>query len=169
MQNRSTLTVSTGTLSDASFEKRMQDIQYTIAHRAYELFASSGFTEGHDVSDWLSAESELLGPVPLSLSEAGSDLTLKAELLGFTGKDIEVRVEPRRVFIAGQREGLSGKEETGEAVLSQRRSSQVFRAVDLPDEIDPDKVKATFDKGTLRIVLPKKVTAEGATDHEKAA
>jgi hypothetical protein len=30
-----------------------------IAHRAYELWLAHGATHGHDVDDWLAAESEL--------------------------------------------------------------------------------------------------------------
>lgn len=33
------------------------DIQNRIARRAFELFASSGFTDGHDLEDWFLAES----------------------------------------------------------------------------------------------------------------
>jgi HSP20 family protein len=156
MQDHTKLAVSTGALPESSFVKRMQDIENAIACRAYELFASSGFTDGHDLNDWFTAESELLQPVPLNLSETENELTLKAELPGFTEKEIAVRVEPCWVFIIGQREEKTENKVEGEVVYSERHSSQVFRAIDLPAEVDPDKVEATFDKGTLRIVLAKK-------------
>lgn len=61
----------------------MQDIEKAIARRAHELFASRGFTDGQDLSDWLTAESEILEPFRLKLSETEEEVTLKAELPGF--------------------------------------------------------------------------------------
>jgi hypothetical protein len=39
--------------------RRMDEIDKTIARRAYELFASRGLTDGHDLDDWFLAESQL--------------------------------------------------------------------------------------------------------------
>lgn len=33
--------------------------QERVAKRAYELFAARGYLDGHDVEDWLTAESEV--------------------------------------------------------------------------------------------------------------
>lgn len=33
----------------------------SIAHRAYERFVSRGCVHGHDIEDWLAAESEICG------------------------------------------------------------------------------------------------------------
>lgn len=33
--------------------------QERVARRAYELFAARGYADGHDVEDWLAAESEV--------------------------------------------------------------------------------------------------------------
>ncbi len=38
--------------------KEMSDWSDRIRKRAYALFAASGFSNGHDVDDWLKAESE---------------------------------------------------------------------------------------------------------------
>jgi HSP20 family protein len=168
MRDNNELAISTGTLPESSFVKRMRDVEYAIAHRAYELFASSGFTGGHDVSDWLSAESELLEPVSLNLTETENELTLRAELPGFTEKDIEVRVEPRAVFISGEREDNAHNKEEGGVASSEHNWGKVFRAIDLPVEVDPDKVKATFAEEMLRVILPKKEVGKKVADEEKA-
>jgi HSP20 family protein len=169
MRDDTELAVSSGTHPESSFVKRVHDIENAIARRAYELFASSGFTDGHDLNDWLSAESELLEPVPLKLSETENELTLKAELPGFTEKDIDVKVEPRHVVVSGQHEEKTEKKENGEVVSAESRSSQIYRAIDLPAEVDPNKVKATFDKGTLQVVLTKKDPGKTVASEKKAA
>jgi HSP20 family protein len=87
---------------------------------------------------------------------------------GINEKDIEIKVEPRRVYITGKREEKSEDKKRGETFYSER-SNEVFRVVDLPAEIDPDKVKATLSKGELEITLPKKEIGKKVRVEAKAA
>lgn len=74
----------------SSLSRRTEDLHNSIARRAFDLFASSGFSNGHDLPDWFSAESEFLQPVSVEMSENEKELTSSADLPGFTEKDIEV-------------------------------------------------------------------------------
>ena len=120
------------------------------------------------MEDWLFAESELFGKMPVELSQTESDLTVSAGVPGFTEKDIEIRVEPRRLFITGKREEKSEDKRKGETVYSER-SNEMFRTIDLPVEVDPDKVKATLSKGELEITLPKKEIGKKVVVEQKIA
>jgi hypothetical protein len=40
-------------------EQPTENIQARIAHRAYEIYLSRGAESGHDLDDWLQAESEI--------------------------------------------------------------------------------------------------------------
>ncbi len=80
---------------DDLFDRRRETYD-SIARRAFEIFESSGQTFGHDLADWFRAESELLHPVHLDIAESGNALTVRAEVPGFSAKEIEVSVEPRR-------------------------------------------------------------------------
>lgn len=151
-----------------TFLQNIADMQNRIAHRAYELFASSGFTDGHDLEDWLLAESELLGKTPIELSDNEKEFTVTAGMPGFSEKDVEIRVEPWRVYITGKCEEKSEDKKKGKTFYSER-SNEVFRAIDLPAEVDPDKVKATLSKGELEITLPKKVVGQKVPVEAKAA
>jgi HSP20 family protein len=162
------LTVTPRPLPWDSFLRNVDEIENKIARRAYELFASRGFTDGHDLDDWFLAESELFGRMPVNVTETDKEVTVKAGLPGFTEKDIEIRVEPHRLFIDGKHEEKSEEKRKGETVYSER-SNQVFRAIDLPADVDPDKVKATLSKGELEIILPKKEIGKQVTIEEKAA
>ncbi len=116
MKQGTELTVAPKELPASSVLERMQDMHEAISRRAYDLFASRGFSNGHDWADWFLAESEFLQQVPLEISETESELKVTAALPGFTGKDIEVGVEPRRVFISGRREERSEDKKKGEVV-----------------------------------------------------
>jgi HSP20 family molecular chaperone IbpA len=80
---------------------QMHDV---IARRAFEIFESHDGSPGHDLEDWLRAESELLHPVLLNVTESNGKYVVRAELPGFGGKDIEISVEPRCLAISGKRE-----------------------------------------------------------------
>jgi HSP20 family molecular chaperone IbpA len=151
-----------------TFLQNIADMQNRIARRAYDLFAASGFTDGHDLADWFLAESEVFGKTPIELSDNDKEFTITAGMPGFTEKDLEIRVEPRRVFITGKREEKSEDKKKGETFYSER-SNEVFRSIDLPVEVDPDKVKATLSKGELEITLPKKEIGKKVVVEPKAA
>jgi HSP20 family protein len=137
-----------------SLIRRMSSLFDTLNRRAYEVFESRGRQDGHDLEDWFHAESELLGPMPLEISDADDELVVRADLPGFREKDIEVRVEPRRLIISGKRD-QAYEQQKRKTVYSDRRSDEVFRLVGLSEEVDPSKVKATLQDGTLEVELPK--------------
>ena len=155
MKQRNPITLPSRQLPPSSLAKRIEDIHDAIARRAYGLFASRGFSHGHDLEEWFVAESELLHRVPLEMSETETELKIIAALPGFTGKDIEVTVEPHRLFISGQREEKSDGKKKGQVIYSERRSDQVYRVIDLLPEVEPDKVKDALNNGKLEITLPK--------------
>ena len=133
---------------------KLKQIQEAIARRAYELFESRGCEHGHDFGDWLRAETEILRPVPIKISEAEDKLTLQAEMPGFKPEEIEVSAEPRRLIIIGTT-SQSAQQETENVFSREILTEDFIRSIDLPVEIDPSKVRATFDDGTLNVALPK--------------
>ena len=145
---------------------RLEEIQQEIARRAYELFESRGYEHGRDVDDWTQAEAELLAPVTVEGNEADDRLEITAEVPGFNENDLEVAVEPRRLFLSGKKEQTIAPE-TGDAEVSGRQAVMFFRAIDLPAEIDTSKAEAHFKDGRLRLTLPK-LTAQADAEPEPA-
>ena len=72
------LTTAPKALPESMFLRKMAEIENTIARRAYELFTLSGFTDGHDLADWLLAESQLFGRMPVEVTETEKEVTVKA-------------------------------------------------------------------------------------------
>ena len=126
-----------------------------IARRAFELFEGSGHNGGHELEDWLKAESEFLHPVPLEIAEADHALTVKAEVPGFTEKDLKISVEPHRLTITGRRDAQDRKK-AGKTLYTETWSDEILRVVDLPREIDPaaKSLRATCVEGVLTVTLP---------------
>jgi HSP20 family molecular chaperone IbpA len=147
---------------------RIQQVYDSIARRAFEIFDSNGRWFGHELEDWLQAESELLHPVHLEVTESDDNLTVRAEVPGFSTKELEINVEPRRLTITGKHEA---KEESkkGKTIYSERCAEQILRAVDLPAEVDGSKVTATLKDGILNIEMPKAAHAKTVRVEPKAA
>ncbi len=150
------------------FFKRIADLRRLIERRAYQLFSTRGFTHGHDLEDWLQAESEILKAVPLEVSETENALTVKAILPGYSGNDIEIHVEPQRLFLCGQRHEKS-EEEKSKSIHSVVSSEWMFRSVELPAQIDPEKVRATLSNGELQIELTKRSSGKTVAAGRAAA
>ncbi|MBZ5662762.1 MAG: Hsp20 family protein [Acidobacteriia bacterium] len=147
---------------------RMDDIFDRINKRAFEIFEGNGRIFGRELDDWLKAEREFLHPVHIQLAESGESLDVQAELPGFDEKDLEINVEPRRVTISGKRE-TSKKEKKGKTVYSETGCDQILRVVDLPEEVETDKVTATLKNGVLALTMPKVAKSRSVRIHAKAA
>jgi HSP20 family protein len=57
----------------------------------------------------------------------------------------------------------------GKTVCAESCSDQILRMVDLPAEIETDKVTATLKNGVLELTLPKVAEAHTLRIHPKAA
>ncbi len=136
-----------------------QDVFDLIARRAFEIFEGRGRAHGNDREDWFLAESELLTPVKVHLSESGEQLTARAEVPGFNSQEIKVSVEPHRLSISGTAKTREDHQ-SGKHTHSLKREHLMFRVIDLPTEVDLSKAKATFDDGTLEIMMPKAAPAK---------
>ena len=142
-----------------SFLDRMKEIYQSVAERAFALFEGRDHVPGHDLEDWFQAERELLIPVAVEMAEYDDRYTFKVETAGFNEKEIEVSVEPRRLFISGKTEKTDEKKEE-ETSYTEQSSSEFFRAIDLSVEVDPAKAEAVFNAGVLNVTLPKVVINE---------
>ena len=148
--------------------ERVRDLSNAIAHRAFELFNGRGRADGHDLEDWVRAESEVLHPVHLDLAELVDALTVHAEVPGFSAKELEVVVEPRRLTISGKR--ANSEEHTSKKTIYREEcSNQIYRAIELPAEVDASKVTATLKNGVLELSMPKAAKAKKVHIAEKAA
>lgn len=139
--------------------ERINKTSQAIAQRAYEIFEGNGRRFGYDLEDWFKAEMDLLHQVPVNIVESADSLEVKAEVPGFTEKEIEISVEPCRLTITGKRKA-NKEEKKGKTVYSEFSSDQILRVVDLPESVDAEKVTATLKNGVVRLIMPKTAKAK---------
>jgi HSP20 family protein len=146
----------------------MQELYNSIARRAFEIFEGRGRVDGRDLEDWFGAESELLHPVHLDIAESDDEVTVHAEVPGFTAQDLEVSLEPHRLTISGKRES-NEEREAKKTIYREHCSNEIFRAIELPAEVDSSKVTATLKDGVLELVMPKVAKAQKAGSKKNRA
>ncbi len=81
-------------------------------------------------------------------------LGLTAELPGFATKDIDVAVHGRTLTLSGSVKQKE-PEEKHKYHRRERERTGFHRTIELPHEVDADKVEAKLEKGILAVVLPR--------------
>jgi HSP20 family molecular chaperone IbpA len=133
---------------------RIQQTHDAVARRAFEIFENNGRWIGNELGNWFHAESELLHPVHLELTETDDALGVRAEVPGFEAQELEINVEPRRLTLWGNHEARE-EVKKGKTVYSESCAQQIMRWVELPADVDASKTSAILNYGILSIKLPK--------------
>jgi HSP20 family protein len=96
---------------------------------------------------------------PVDVYEDEHTVTLKIEVPGIDEKDIDVHIEGNTLTVHGERKfEKEEKEENYRRV--ERQYGSFTRTFTLPGTVDPNQVRANYDKGVLKIGLAKKAEAK---------
>jgi HSP20 family protein len=90
----------------------------------------------------------------VDLYEEKDDIVVKAELPGMEKDNIEVNLSENRLTIKGEKKKEEEVKKEG-YYRSERSYGSFVRTLELPSEVQTDKVKAAFKNGVLEIRLPK--------------
>lgn len=95
-----------------------------------------------------------LVPVAVDVYETEEEVVVKSDLPGIKPEDVDISVQENTLTIKGEFE--SEKEEERENVhLRERRYGAFQRSVSLPAMVEAENAEASFEKGVLKITLPK--------------
>jgi len=89
----------------------------------------------------------------VDVQENEDSYLVEADLPGVKKGDINITYENNYLTISAKRE--ENREERKDNYIRQERSAGQFRRTFYIDDIDPDKIDASFQDGVLRINLPK--------------
>jgi len=128
----------------------VNDIQERITQRAYEIFERNGAVFGRELDNWLEAEEELLWKPSIELCEKDGELLLEAALSGVDPNDVEIEVTPEDIILKAETQHQH-QEEKGTVHICEFKTGTMFRSIHLPIKINPDRVKAEFNNGLLRL------------------
>ena len=106
--------------------------------------------EGRVGGEWLPS---------LDLAETDNELVVKAELPGMDPKDIDISLSDGMLTIKGEKK--QEKEEKKSDYHFVERSYGAFtRSIQLPKQVQREKINASYKNGLLRITLPKSEEAK---------
>ena len=115
------------------------------------------FRESYEGQDQSLATSSFAPAVDVYEDE--HQVTLKIEVPGIDEKDIDVRVENNTLTVTGERK-IEKEEKQENYRRVERQYGSFTRTFTLPHTVDAEKVSADYDKGVLKISLPKKAEAK---------
>ena len=150
-----------------SIDEQLEQLHRRIANRAYDLFLGrNGW--GDAISDWLSAERELVWKPAVELSEKDGTFTVKAALPGVDAKDVSVDITTDGVVIKAETEHTH-TEDKGQVHRCEFTSGQLFRSLSFPKPVETKKARAEYHNGMLTITAPVAADARATRLDVKAA
>jgi HSP20 family protein len=90
----------------------------------------------------------------LNVAETKNELVVKAEVPGMDFKDIDISLSDGVLTIKGEKKQEKEEKEADYHLVE--RSYGVFtRSIPLPQEVESDKISASYKGGVLKVTLPK--------------
>lgn len=96
----------------------------------------------------------LLAWVPtIEIEQRDGKYIVSAELPGLEEGDVAVEVDDDTLIIQGERQ-YAHEETEGGVRRTERRYGQFYRAIPLPDGVDPSQAEARINNGVLEVAFP---------------
>jgi len=125
--------------------RELNTIQSEMNRLFNSFFESSSPANGTSLRRWIPA---------MDLVETDDDFVLRADLPGLTEDDVNIELEDNVLTLSGERK--SEREEKNEGYYRVERASGSFqRSLTLPEGVDPEGIRASFENGVLEVRVPK--------------
>jgi HSP20 family protein len=125
--------------------RELQTVQNEMNRLFNSFFETPTHSNGGALRRWVPAT---------DLVETETEYVLRADLPGLGEDDVNVELDDNVLTISGERK--AEHEERKEGYYRVERSTGAFsRSLTLPDGVEPESIKASFDKGVLEVRIPK--------------
>jgi len=104
----------------------------------------------------------------INLREDSENLYLEALLPGVDPEQVDINLLGNTLTLAGERPASELEEEEGRWHRRERPSGKFMRTVELPVQVDANKVTADAQHGLLRVTMPKAAVSKPKTIQVKA-
>ena len=128
----------------------LDQLQTSVRERAYDLFRKRGGVRGGQLTDWFTAERQLVWKPAIELRQKGTQFEIRAATPGVEAKDLDVQITPDDVLIKAETHHKHLPEEWSVRVC-EFTGGQLFRSIHFPEKIDPNTATAEYRNGMLRV------------------
>jgi HSP20 family protein len=90
----------------------------------------------------------------MDLVETENDFVLRADLPGLTDQDVNIELDDNVLTVSGERKARHEEHKEGYHRV-ERSFGRFSRSLTLPEGVDPNAVKASFEQGVLEVRVPK--------------
>jgi HSP20 family protein len=110
------------------------------------IFNQFGFEQGQraGTTAWAPA---------IEVAEREGNYLIEAELPGLKPEDVRVEVTEDSLVLEGERKWEEESKQGG-MQRSERRYGRFYRAIPLPEGVNPEQVRARFENGVLQVTVP---------------
>lgn len=105
------------------------------------------------------SDAEFLPAIRVDVSESDDSYAVKADIPGVKKDDIDIQVDGNYVSISANIERKQEQKNGERVIRAERYYGSVQRSFTLATAVDPEKVSASYENGTLSLTLPKKASA----------
>jgi HSP20 family protein len=116
-----------------------------LEDRLGRMWGRTPFAITGEVEEW---------SVPLDMREHDGQVVVEASVPGVDPEQLDVSIEDGVLTIKGETKS-EREEKTENYLLKERRAGSFYRAVRLPESVDPEQAASQYENGVLRITLPK--------------
>ncbi|MBU2511274.1 Hsp20/alpha crystallin family protein [bacterium] len=118
------------------------------------LLALQEAVEAASTSDYFGLSTTSRGTFPsTNLFQEGDNIILMAEVPGVKKDEIEVQIKDNLITISGERK--NNYPEKASVHRLERHAYKFNRTMKLPVTVDINQVKADYENGILRVVMPR--------------
>ncbi|OGO04739.1 MAG: hypothetical protein A2Y73_01885 [Chloroflexi bacterium RBG_13_56_8] len=121
----------------------------TLQRAMDRLFEESFVRPG---TRWTASSDEGRCALPIDVYATDEEVVLVATIPGMGPEDLDITIEGDSLIIKGE---IKGPLENVDYVIQERPYGKFSRSLRLNVPVEADKAEATFDKGTLTLVIPK--------------
>lgn len=141
---------------------RDMDRTFRLFDRMMEEFWRRPFPGLWEPERWWPSRAVSMRMPALDVYEEKDEVIVKADLPGLSKEDVDVNLSGKTLTIKGEKKQ---EEEVKEKDYYRRERSygSFVRSVELPAEVKPEEIKATFKDGVIEVRLPKTEEAKKKT------
>ncbi|PMP69173.1 MAG: molecular chaperone [Thermodesulfobacterium geofontis] len=133
-------------MADLILWRPLQELKREMDRIWQEFFGKGWLTERFEGIEWVPA---------IDVSETDNEIVVKVDVPGVNPEDIEISLSDNVLVIKGEKK-KEEEEKKENFYRMERYYGSFMRSIQLPCEVEEEKISATYKNGVLKIVLPKK-------------
>ncbi len=133
-------------MTDLAVWRPIQELKKEMDRIWQEFFGKSYLPEKWESIEWIPA---------VDVSETDDAIIVKVDVPGVNPEDMEISLIDNVLVIKGEKK-KEEEEKKENYYRMERYYGSFMRSIQLPCEVDEDKIEASYKDGVLKVVLPKK-------------